>query len=96
VVWVEKDQRAVTVLEPVSADGNMVSETLARSRRVVAEAIVVRARAGQLVAKARRQIDDHRYLLIWALRSGEHVSERTSHLRLDDAAIRDFARYRRP
>jgi hypothetical protein len=96
VVWVEKDQRAVTVLEPVSADMNMVSETLARSRGVVAEAIVIHARACELVAKARRHIEDHRYLLIWALPSGELVSERSSYLRLGDAAIRDFARYRRP
>jgi hypothetical protein len=69
------------------------NETLTRSRKLVAEAIALRARSRELRAATRRQLEDHRYLLSWAL-SCELVSERSAGSRLDDAAIRDFARYR--
>jgi hypothetical protein len=100
VVWVQQDRRTVNVLARMSSDGSnlavrhgMVSETLARSRELTAEAVVLRARAQALVAEARWKIQDHRYLLTWALPSWELASERSSHSRLDDAVIRDFARY---
>jgi hypothetical protein len=72
----------------------VTNETLTLSRKLVAEAIVLRARSRELRAENRRQLEDHRYLLSWVMSTWELVSERSSPSRLDDAVIRDFARYR--
>jgi hypothetical protein len=71
-----------------------MDKTLMLSRELVAEAIVLRARSHELCAEARQLLEDHRYLLSWALSLPELLSERSSRARLDDAVIRDFARYR--